>query len=139
MPEHPTIVVIAPEPSKLAQTLMDNKDLQAVCGVISIPSISVIAALIDTSPGLHVPIVIVDYNAVTEGMGGNDQAVSTKDRLAMLKTHGLRNGHGPRVVIGVSGLEPFIVQLKGFGCDQTCSESTLPAIIESCLKRSGAS
>ncbi len=128
MSERPTIIVVAPDPSKLPQTLSSHERLGEVCDLIFLRSIDEITMFIDSNLGANTPVIVLDYVGATQGIGGADiTSASRQGEIIALKNHGLRHGRKPRTIIGVSGL--YGEQMRGIGCDTVVSTDDLPALI----------
>ncbi len=130
----PTILFVG-ESSGLRKLIADGvPGFEAV----SINSLNNIDVYFKAFPERQITVVVVDYMAATEGMGGGSTTVSSKQRLLAVKTLALCEGQDPRIIIGISAHEIWHNQLKGFGCDAAVSEEALLSAIDQAMKQKPA-
>jgi len=114
---------------------------QGVPGVecASINSLNNIDVYFKAFPDRLVPVVVVDYMAATEGIGGGDTTMlSSRERLTKIKSLALHEGQSPRHIIGVSAHELWCTQLKDLGCEDAVGEASLISILEQAIKPKSA-
>lgn len=127
----PTILFVG-ESSGLRKLIKDGvPGFEAV----SINSLNNIDVYFKAFPEREITVVVVDYMAATEGMGGGSTTVSSKQRLLAVKTMALREGQEPRIIIGISAIELFCKQLTALGCNAAVIEDALLNAIDETMKQ----
>lgn len=85
--------------------------------------------------GKRVGVVIVDFQAATEGIGGGDTTMGGSVLLEQIKARATYFGRP--TIIGVSGMDPFLHTMRAMKCDKVCRPTSLESELSQVLEKLG--